>query len=91
MKVRVVYSTQVRTALGIASEELEVADQCTLPSLLAQLSARHPTVLEQLVFDGKQLRPSILLFIGDRQTKLDDAIQLADGDEVTIFSAISGG
>ena len=45
----------------------------------------------EFVLDGAQLRPSILLFVGDRQINLEDSTRLVEGDEVTIFAAISGG
>ncbi len=91
MKVRVVYTTQVKAALGIASEEPEVSTDCTMATLMKELATRHPKVFAEFVFDGARLRPSILLFVGDRQTNLDDSIKLVEGDEVTIFAAISGG
>jgi molybdopterin converting factor small subunit len=91
MKVRVIYTTQVKAALGIASEDPEVSAGCTVAKLMEELVTRHPKVFAEFVLDGAQLRPSILLFVGDRQTKLDESIELVEGDEVTIFAAISGG
>ena len=91
MKIRVVYTTQVKAALGIASEEAEVSADGTVATLMKELAARHPKVLAEFVLDGARLRPSILLFVGDRQTNLEDSTRLVEGDEVTIFAAISGG
>ncbi len=91
MKVRVVYTTQVKAALGISSEEPEVSADCTVATLMKELATRHPKVFAEFVLDGARLRPSILLFVGDRQTNLNDSIKLVEGDEVTIFAAISGG
>ena len=91
MKVRVVYTTQVKAALGISSEEPEVSAGCTVAKLMEDLASCHPKVFTEFVLDGTQLRPSILLFVGDRQTSLEDSTSLVEGDEVTIFAAISGG
>jgi molybdopterin converting factor small subunit len=91
MKVRVVYTTQVKAALGISSEEPEVSSGCTVAKLMEELASCHPKVFAEFVLDGAQLRPSILLFVGDRQTSLEDSTRLVEGDEVTIFAAISGG
>ena len=91
MKVRVVYTTQVKAALGISSEEPEVSSGCTVAKLMEELASCHPKVFTVFVLDGAQLRPSILLFVGDRQTSLEDSTRVVEGDEVTIFAAISGG
>lgn len=91
MKVRVVYTTQVKAALGISSEEPEVSAGCTVAKLMEELTNCHPKVFTEFVLDGAQLRPSILLFVGDRQTNLEDSTRLVEGDEITIFAAISGG
>ena len=91
MKVRVVYTTQVKAALGISSEEPEVSAGCTVAKLMEELASCHPKVFTEFVLDGAQLRPSILRFVGDRQTSLEDSTRLVEGDEVTIFAAISGG
>ena len=45
-----------------------------------------------LIFDsGKNLQPSILLFVGDDQIQWHIPVTLQDRDVVTILSPISGG
>jgi len=91
VRVTVIYSTQLRAALQLASELLNIPTGTRLPGLLERIHHLHPTAMDELVLDEGQLRPSILLFVGDRQYAIDDSVELIDGDEVTIFSAISGG
>ncbi len=92
MKVRVWYTTQLKAALGRASESVEVEPPATLGKLLEQLAQQYGAAFQDLVLDASgQLRPSILLCIGDAQADADPGVALGEGDEVTIVSAISGG
>ena len=92
MKVKVVYMTQVKSALGLPAELIEVQSPCTSRDLILQLANIHGDKFRQLVMDDQgKLLPSILLCIGDKQIGSDQAVELKEGDEMTILSAISGG
>lgn len=92
MRITVQYTTQIKTALGAASEEIELPDGATLPELIMQLVARRGDPLESLLLDdrGRPL-PSIIFCVGDQQIDYHSPVPLAEGDEVTLLSAISGG
>ncbi len=92
MRVTIIYTTQLRAALGLASESVELPTGASIAVLLDFLAGRHGEAFRTLVLgsDG-QILPSILLAVNDQQI-LDPANQpLASGDEVMILSAISGG
>lgn len=92
MKVTVVYTTQIKAALDMAEESVEVADGATAVDLLRQLADQHGETFANLVFtaDGPLL-PSMLLCVGDEQLTDPEEQSLSDGDVVTLLSAISGG
>jgi len=92
MKINIRYTTQLRTALGIDSEEVVVPQVCTLLELLQQLRQRFPEALEQFVLNAQnELQPSVLLCVGDQHVGSDLSVVLQEGQEVTILSVISGG
>lgn len=92
MKVRVLYTTQLKMALGLAGEDVILNDGGTLAQLVEQLSQRHGARFRNLMMDGQgKLLPSILLCLGNEQAIDGTSLRLSDGDEVTILSAISGG
>jgi molybdopterin converting factor small subunit len=92
MLIRVIYTTQVKAALGFAVEEVELDTPGTLGHLIATLAERHGDTLRQVALtDAGELLPSILICVGEEQIGHDMAHPLNDGDEVTLLSAISGG
>ncbi len=92
MHVHVQYTTQIKAALGIAEETIEVPAASGIAELLRILGQRHAEPFRQSVVmaDG-QLLPSILLCVDDRQVDPDDPTPLSDGSTITFLSAISGG
>lgn len=91
MKVRVTYTTQLRTSLGISAEVVQLTADTTLASLIRTLADRHGDRFASvaLTSDGSLL-PSVLLCVGDEQEP-DLERTLRENDEITILSAISGG
>ncbi len=92
MVVTVQYTTQLKAALGIDQELIELDDDATFASLLKQLEKQHGSSFADLVLlaDGRLL-PSIIVCIDDRQLSADQDIPLRDGNQVMLLSAISGG
>ena len=92
MKVSVVYTTQIKAALDLAEEAVDVAEGATAVDLLRHLADKHGSTFGELVFsaDGALL-PSLLLCVGDEQLTSPAEQSLGDGDVVTLLSAISGG
>lgn len=90
--IRVVYSGQLRTAVGRSSEEVELASPPTVAHLLDRLVEVHgPAVGERILAGPGQLRTGILLCVGATHIGDDLSQRLSEGDEVTILMAISGG
>lgn len=85
MKVSVRYMAQVKRAAGVAVEQVELPDACSLRDLLTRLGERHGEPLRQL------LGPALLIFVGDEQAALDEPVVLREGDVVTILSPMAGG
>ncbi len=92
MIIRIHYTTQLRMALGIDSEDFEAPRDSTLLELLQRLRQQHPEALEKYVLNARdELQPSVLLCVGDRHVGNDLSGPLQEGEEVTILSVISGG
>lgn len=92
MKLAVRYQSQLRRALGIASEELEVEGPLTLVSLLHRLADRHGHAFRRFALgaDGSPLQ-SLLYFVGDHQVQPGDPALLGDGQTVTLLAPMAGG
>jgi molybdopterin converting factor small subunit len=92
MSVRILYTAQVRTTLGLASEEVDLAMPCTARELLEHLAEKHGEPFHRLVWAREGgLQPAILVCVGDQQIGADLSYQLNDGDEGSILSPIGGG
>jgi len=93
MKITVHYRTQIRRAVGISSETVDLAADLSLPDLLQRLAERHGDAFRRLVLpEGKPARGSVLVFVGDTQVPhAAQAMPLKDGDAVTLLAPMSGG
>ncbi|MEM9659843.1 MAG: MoaD/ThiS family protein [Planctomycetota bacterium] len=92
MEIRIGYLAQVAAAVGTTAEALELAGSPSAADALAELRAQRGSVLDDLVFDAEGgLLPSIIVCVNNRQIESPDQEPLSDGDEVFLFSAISGG
>jgi len=85
MRVTVRYMAQVKRATGVASEEVELPEGCSLRDLLACLAERHGEPLRQL------FGPALLIFVGDEQANPAEPVALTDGAEVTVLAPMAGG
>lgn len=92
MNVKVEYTAQLKEALGVGEESVEVNDECTPAQLLGQLAARHGERFRTMVMDenGKKL-PWIMLAVCDEAVGCDSPRTLRDGDTVSIMTPMSGG
>jgi len=92
MQVSVVYTTQVKAALDLPGETIEVAAGSTASDLLKQLVEKHGSKFGELVFTSEgKLLPSLLMCVGDEQLASPADYPLQEGDALTLLSAISGG
>lgn len=89
MRVHVVFTTQLKAAIGQASQDIELAENASVQEAIAVIAEQHSEAFSKYVLSGGQLIPSILLSVNDQQASAD--ANLADGDTLTLLSAISGG
>jgi len=92
VKVKFSYFAQVRQAAGAESEEVMLADGADLAAALAEVSARHGPAFRTLVLDDAgAIRPNLMVLVNGAPAAKAGGRGLADGDEVTVLSAVSGG
>jgi len=92
MQLNIIYTTQLKAALGIGTEQIDLAPPKTATDLLAALAEKHGPEFRRLALDstGKPLA-SLLICVGDEQVSPTAPLTVKDGDTITILSAISGG
>jgi molybdopterin converting factor small subunit len=90
--ITVRYLAQMKQAAGTAVEQVQATAGCSARTLMERLGRERGGTLERalLTTEGK-LRPSVMLFIGDRQVVAGDDGALSDGDELLVMSPIAGG
>jgi MoaD family protein len=86
------YFAQVREAAGVEAEELAMAEGSTLISLLRHAATLHGEAFRSLVLTAEgQVRPSLIVLRNGVPTRQSPEGRLSAGDEVSIFSPVSGG
>lgn len=87
------YHNILRSAAGLAQETLPLPENATLYALLKALSVRPEPSLRDLLLEADGSVVSHLVVFINRKLISGDprGIQLADGDEVMLFPAVSGG
>lgn len=92
MKITFAYFAQVRAAAGVESETVERPGVTRLAEALAVLAERHGAEFRALVLDDAgTVRPSLLVLVNGQPAGRDASRTLADGDTVSLLSAVSGG
>ena len=89
MQIQVVFTTQVKAALGIDATSVTLNDGATVQNAIEELAREHGDAFSKYVMSGETLLPSILLSVNDQQVEINQP--LADGDQLMLLSAISGG
>ncbi len=89
-RVRVVLPSLLATALGEVDLEL---DADTIEGAFARIATVRPALAVHLFDEDGALRPHVLCFHNGTSTRwlADLARPLADGDELRILQAVSGG
>lgn len=94
MKLRVLYTAQMRTAAGRSEEEVELPDGSSLGALLGHLAARlgHEAAAH-LVGTAGQAHGSLLIVVNDSMiaSQQTSTIVLRTGDVVMLLPPIAGG
>jgi molybdopterin converting factor small subunit len=94
MKLRILYSAQLRTAAGLAREDLDLAESISLAELLHSLaSERGREVAMHLLTAAGKIQPSLLLAVNGFAVSVHEAAAtpLKPGDEVLLMPPIAGG
>jgi molybdopterin synthase sulfur carrier subunit len=94
LTVTVRLAAALRSHAGGASRiELDVAAPATVVTVLDALAATHPAVARRVRDEAGGLRRHVNVFVGaDNARDLDGlATAVADGTELTILPAVSGG
>ncbi len=91
--ITVQYEGQLRRAAGVGSETIAIATANQMVDLIRIIANKRSETLKPMLLDPHgEPRPSILLFLGDRQVRLEDsAKELTEGVELTLLAPISGG
>ena len=92
IKIKIFYTAQLKKAVGVREEilELEAAEQ--VKGILLTLNEKHKEAFRNIVFDaeGKFLH-AVLLSCNGKQLDYESGLLLSDSDELTIMSPIAGG
>lgn len=88
MSVRVVVPGQLYSYTGGQSQLL--AAGASLDEVLDDLDRRHPGLRFRVIDEHGAIRPHVRFFI-NRQPALALSCTLADGDELLVVGALSGG
>lgn len=94
MKLRVQYMAQLRTALGISEEEIELPEGPSLLALLRHLAERHgENAACHLLTAGGAPQPGLLMVVNGtaQYPRQADAIVLRPHDTVMLMPPIAGG
>lgn len=92
MKVTLHYETQLKRAVGIAAETIEVPDGAGVSEVVRTAAEQHGESVAAMLLDEQgNVRRSVLIFVGDEQIGAGDARELIDGSTLTLMSPISGG
>ena len=92
MQVTIRYETLLKRAAGVASQTLELDETDDVREVVSELAAHANDKVKSMLVDGSgSVQPSLLIFVNDRQVSATESVSLADGDEVTLMSPISGG
>ena len=94
MKIRVEFEAQLRTALGEAKIELDLADGSSVLDALQATVARGPESFASHLLTGDGgVRSSLLVFVGESAVRPGEAASrvLTEGDRVLVMPPIAGG
>lgn len=91
MKITISYTGQIKSAVGIPREELDLTAAATLSELIRGLAEKHAQAARHLLCDNGSVQRALLLVINDEQIPPGSDPPLASGDQVTIMPPISGG
>lgn len=92
MKVKIKYTAQLKKAVGIGEETIEVNEGTLIRELLNVLFQQKREAFENIVFNAEGVfLDAVLLILNGQQIAYDYPEVLIEKDEITIMSPIAGG
>jgi len=91
MTITTQFFGQLRAFAGSETTTDEAPDGATVADYLKTLASRYDERFRGAVFDGDTLRPSVMVLVNDAGIAKDQPHALADGDTITLLTAIAGG
>ena len=92
MKIKFQFTSQIAMMANRDEEILELQNQTTIQNAFAKLLQNKSDEFKSLLFTkADQLLPAILLIKNGTQMDFAENEVLIDGDEILIFSPMSGG
>ena len=93
MKITIEYSAQIRRALGVSEETIDLENSQNLHDLILYLAEIHGQLFKDLILDMEgNLSRMILASVNGVQVQgRTSSADLKDGDLVNLMSPISGG
>ena len=84
--VRVAFTPNLRRHLPCPTVE---AHGRTVAEALSAVFADHPRLKSYVLYDQSRLRRHVVIYLNNRKTGLDSALD--EGDEIYVMQALSGG
>jgi MoaD family protein len=91
VKITVSYTGQIKSAVGVPSEQVDLTVSSTLIELIRRLAERHSKAALHLLTEDGNVQRALLLVLNNEQVFPGNDPQLTEGDQVTIMPPISGG
>lgn len=92
MKIKFILTSQIATLLGKDEEVINLNNDANINNAVKKFLENKPNDLQKLIFKSdSELLPAILIIKNGNQIDINDNTILKDGDEIMIFSPMSGG
>jgi molybdopterin converting factor small subunit len=92
MKITIRYFGQLRNFTKMASESREFAEGRTLNEALQDVAKDYDEGFGRIVFDEEgMVRRSLMVVHNETPVNRHEMPELADGDEISLLTAIAGG
>ena len=92
MKLKVKYTAQLKKAVGVGEETIEINEGTQINELLNLLFQQKKEAFVNIVFDAEGVfLDAVLIILNGQQIGFDYSETLVERDEITIMSPIAGG
>lgn len=92
MKIKFQYTSQIAMLANRDEETIEIANPFTIQNAISKLLQTKADDFKSLLFNkSNELLPAILLIKNGNQINYAENETLSEGDEILIFSPMSGG